>query len=111
MVQPSHKPTDASRKQVEALASYGIPQPEIAGVLGITDRTLRKYYRKELDTAETKANAMVAQNLFRQATRDDPKAIPAAIFWMKTRAKWSEKIEHEHSGEVQFLISKTDAAL
>jgi len=89
------------------MASYGIPQPDIARVIGCDPKTLRKHYRDELDTGETKANAMVAQNLFRKATGDGRESVTAAIFWLKTRARWSEKIEHEHSGGFTFTDAKS----
>jgi hypothetical protein len=67
--------------------------------MGISDVTLRKHFREELDTAEVKANAKVAGNLFRQATKDDPRSIPAAIFWTKTRLGWKDSTKLEHTGE------------
>ena len=85
-----HEPTEASRRQVRALAAYGIPQDEIARVLGISKPTLEKHYRPELDRAETEANAKVAESLFRKATGDGAQAVTAAIFWLKTRARWKE---------------------
>ena len=39
----------------------------------------------------TEANAKVAQSLFQMATQG--KNVAAAIFWMKARAGWREKIE------------------
>jgi hypothetical protein len=94
---PPHEPTQEQRKQVEALASYGIPQEDIAKVIGICHVTLRKYYRQELDVAEAKANAMVAQSLFKKATSDGTQSVTAAIFWLKTRAGWKETVVNEHS--------------
>jgi hypothetical protein len=88
---PAHQPSEQARKTVEAMASYGIRHEEIAAVLDMDDKTLRKYYRRELDIASTKANAMVAQTLFGIATdRNHPKCATSAIFWLKTRAKWRE---------------------
>ena len=69
------------------MAAYGIPQDEIARVVGITKPTLEKHYRPELDRAETEANAKVAESLFRKATGDGAQAVTAAIFWLKTRAR------------------------
>jgi hypothetical protein len=89
MARAQHVPTDAARKQVEAMAAYGIPEWDIARVLGIDKNTLRKYYRDELDTGHIKANTKVAQNLFRIATGEGREAVVAAIFWLKTRARWS----------------------
>ena len=64
----AHKPDPAGRRQVEALAGYGIPEAEIAGVVGIDAKTLRKHYRHELDHGHTKANSRVAESLVSQGT-------------------------------------------
>lgn len=90
MPTPAHKPTEKTRGQVDALAGLvGLPQADIAAFLDIDLKTLRKYYRKELDTATVKANAAVAKALFTKATKGNDTA--AMIFWLKARAKWSEK--------------------
>ena len=90
MSQKPHKPTDEARKLVQLHATIGTPQETIAKVLGIDSKTLRKYYRQELDTALAKANATIGGALFNKAKGGDT---TAQIFWMKTRARWSEKNE------------------
>ena len=90
MGRKAHRPEPATRRLVEALAGYGIPEAEIAGVVGIDAKTLRKHYREELDHGHTKANARVAENLYRKATGEGREAVIAAIFWLKTRAGWKE---------------------
>ena len=42
MARPSHKPDAFHRRQVEALSGYGVPEAEIAGMMGIDPKTLRK---------------------------------------------------------------------
>ena len=37
----SHKPDPAQRRQVEAKAGFGIPEIDIAAVLGVDPKTLR----------------------------------------------------------------------
>jgi hypothetical protein len=92
----AHKPDPAQRRQVEAMAAYGIPEPDIAAVVGIDPKTLRKHYRDELDLGETKANAQVAGFLFKSARTGN---VTAQIFWLKTRARWRETpTELRHSG-------------
>jgi hypothetical protein len=83
----AHKPDPSQRRQVEALAAYGIPETDIARVVGIDPKTLRKRYREELDLGETKANAQVAGFLFTAAKNGN---VTAQIFWLKTRARWRE---------------------
>jgi hypothetical protein len=86
---PSFIPTPEQRRMVHAMAGYGVPQDDIALVIGITSRTLRKHFRHELDVAVIEANTRVAQCLFKQATT--PGNIGASIFWLKARAGWREK--------------------
>jgi hypothetical protein len=94
---PLHEPDEKTRATVEAMVSYGIPHEDIAKVIGIDDKTLRKHYRTEIDTASAKANAQVAQRLYKKCMDDDTASI---IFWLKTRAKWSDTQKHEHGGEI-----------
>jgi hypothetical protein len=109
---PPYKPSEEGRKMVEAMASVGVPQDEICVVLGIDAKTLRKHFREELDSAMIKANAKVAANLYRQATKDDFKAAPAAMFWAKTRMGWREKIDLNHSGSINIDFTRmTDEEL
>lgn len=100
--QPPHKPTDVTRKQVEALVACGIRQESICLIIGISEKTLRLHYRKELDTGIDLALAKVAGSLFKKATSQEltSASVSAAIFWLKTRGGWKEKSEVEHSGEI-----------
>jgi hypothetical protein len=92
----AHRPDDRGRRQVEALAAYGVPERDIARVVGIDPKTLRKHYRDELDLGATKAAAKVAEFLFRKATTEGHQCVTAAIFWMKTRGGWRESSQsHE----------------
>jgi hypothetical protein len=107
----AHRPDPSQRRQVEALAAYGIPEADISGVVGIDPKTLRKHYREELDLGETKANAQVAGFLFNAAKNGN---VTAQIFWLKTRAKWRETpMEVKHSGSVGLrdLSEVSDAEL
>jgi hypothetical protein len=90
MGRPAHRPDPVARRQVEAMAAYGVPEADIARVVGIDPKTLRKHYRDELDTGSIKANSRMAENLYRKAMGDGPQAVSATIFWLKTRARWKE---------------------
>lgn len=107
----AHKPDPAQRRQVEALAAYGIPEPDISRAIGVDPKTLRKHYRDELDLGATKANAQVAGFLFNSAKNGN---VTAQIFWLKTRARWRETpVELQHSGSIgrRELADFTDAEL
>jgi len=104
MARPRHEPNAFHRRQVEAMAAYGVPEKDIARVIGIDAKTLRKHYRDELDTGQVKATAKVAESLFRKATTEGPQSVTAAIFWLKTRAGWKET-------QVQELSAKSDSII
>ena len=103
ITKPTFKPTDEERALVEQMSSVGIPQESICLVIrdGIDDKTLRKHFRRELDTAAIRANAAVAGALYKSALEGSTQA---AIWWTKTRMKWSDKQEIEHSGNAVWTI-------
>lgn len=108
----AYEPDDNDRKQVLVLVGMGLTHDQIAKVMGISDESLRKHFREELDTGEAKLNAKVAQNLFNIATSKQSGCVPAAIFWMKTRAGWREKDRVEltgaDGGPIQFEAKTVD---
>ena len=85
-----HQPTEQSIKLVEAMVACGVPQIEVAAVIGIDPKTLRLYYSETIAVAATKANTQVAQSLFNKATSKGitGPSVTAAIFWLKCRAGW-----------------------
>lgn len=97
MSRKPHEPTEKTITEVKALAGFGIREDEIALYIGIDPKTLRKYYRNELDTGHINANAAVARSLYDQAVNGGNTA--AAIFWMKARAGWREKQDHNHTSD------------
>lgn len=103
---PPFRPNAEQRRMVEAMSSCGVTQAEIATVLDINERTLRKYFREELDKATAKANTKVALNLFKQATKDEQGSTTAAIFWLKTRAGWKDQREINVTGTVNVNIKQ-----
>ena len=105
MGRASHKPDPNSRRQVEAMAGYGMPETDIAAAIGVDAKTLRKHYRSELDLGHIKANSAVAQSLFRKATGEGPQSVTAAIFWLKTRARWKETTVSEITHDVADPLS------
>jgi hypothetical protein len=75
---------------VKSLVGIGTKQSDIAPVVGIrSEKTLRKHFREELDRGALEANSKVAQTLFQMATSG--KCIAATVFWMKSRAGWTER--------------------
>jgi hypothetical protein len=103
MGRKAHQADQAGRRQVEAMAGYGIAEADIACVLEIDPKTLRKHYRRELDKGHIKATAKVAENLYRRATGEGREAVTAAIFWLKTRAGWKETHIQETRAEIRYV--------
>ena len=89
-----HDPTPSLRQLVQLHATIGTRHDTIARIVGVDAKTLRKYYREELDLAEAQANATIGGALFNKAKTGDTAAM---IFWMKTRAGWRETNHHDHT--------------
>ena len=87
MVRPAFVVTDGMREKVQYLAGLGVPQDDIAKIVGCAPKTLRKRFREELDRGVAEANAMVAGYLFNSAKQGN---VSAQIFWLKTRGGWQE---------------------
>jgi len=92
---PAYKPTQATKDTARRLSALGCPHEDIAIRLKISADTLVKYYKEELDEGRIDANAAIAGTLFSQAKKGNT---AAAIFWLKTRARWKETQVNEHSG-------------
>ena len=97
--------------QVEAMAGYGLPARDIAIVLGIDAWVLERDYRQELLAGAIKANAKVAESLFRRATGEGREGVTAAIFWLKTRAGWRETTVHEVRPYSHMSVEEIDARI
>ena len=91
-----HAPTDKTRQLVQLHTTVGTTQDIVADLLGIDDKTLRKFYRAELDQSRAQANAAVGGALFNKAKGGDTAAM---IFWMKTQAGWRETTVIEGTGK------------
>src|SRR3982751_6740596 len=95
MARKAHAPTPESRKQVETMSGLLLPHDDIASILGISDETLRKHYRAELDVGRAKGNLTTTDRLHKKAKDGN---VAALIFLAKVRMGWSEKIKVENSG-------------
>lgn len=92
---PAHKVTEENQKIVMRLSALGVPFEDIALKLRISADTLTKYYKEQLDEGRIDANSAIAGTLFQQAKQGNT---AAAIFWLKTRARWKETQVNEHTG-------------
>lgn len=94
---PPFKPTEKQITIVQTMAACGAPFASIAAKIinpqtkkPITEKTMSKWFHAELAAAKADTNARVAKSLFQKATGTGPAAVTAAIFWLKTQARWKE---------------------
>jgi len=85
--------TDAMREQARSLAACGVPQEKIAAIIDCDTKTLRKYFRNELDRGMAEADAEIVGALFANAKKGN---VAAQIFWVKTRMHWREREAPRH---------------
>ena len=89
MPRPAFKATEQQRRLTRSMAAYGVPQEDIAKVIGVrSPKTLRKHFRRELDLSAIEANTRVAQTAYRLAISGN--SVLATMFWLRTRAGWKE---------------------
>ena len=113
------------------MVALGVPQEKIALVFNIAEKTLRRNCRVELDAGEALANCEVGRFLFDAATgreryvredgsiglrpiRVNSASVTAAIFWMKTRARWRELMLHGGDGlegSIPIVLYESDKRL
>lgn len=106
---PPVKMSDEEVAQIEALAAV-CTKAQIADYFGITEKTLRAIEDRQpevftaLKRGKSKAIANVARTLLRQGLEDGNTA--ALIFYLKTQAGWSEKlqVEADVNADVNLMI-------
>lgn len=111
---PAHIPTQENRCKVMLLLAQGRPSDRIAAALGITAKTLRKHYSRELrdrDEARARVDGALVMMLWRSAQDGNVAA-------MKELGRLYEKIDraqlldayHEARGEDE-RVGKKEARL
>jgi hypothetical protein len=85
------KPTEEDRRKVRSMSACGIEPDDIVKYLGISEKTLLKYYAKDILRARVEANAKIGKTLLEMATGGEE--VAATIFWSKTRGIFREHQE------------------
>jgi transposase-like protein len=93
---PQAEFTERERRIVKTLLSVGEPVGRVAKIVGIDENTLRKHFPEEIKSAFSDTYSQVAVNFLQRVLTDESPT--AAIFWLKTRAKWSEQPEMQEGG-------------
>jgi hypothetical protein len=77
--QPAHIPTDKSRQLVQVLKANGNTLKVISMVIGISDETLMKHYRKELDSGFAQVKSMMGAAVVKSGLAGN---IGAQRYWL-----------------------------
>lgn len=96
MPRRKHQYSQEVADKVKSYSAVGMPQEDLASLLGISVDTLSKYYDADYKQGVSQANAKIAGRLFKKGMDGDTTAM---IFWLKTRARWSEKNTLELMGK------------
>jgi hypothetical protein len=91
---PEYEPSIADRATVQNLAAMGATHKVIAkciGTRGISEPTLRKHFRRELDVSATEVNAMAMASIVKGLRAGEAWA---TCFYLKCRAGWRETQAH-----------------
>lgn len=101
---PTKEVTQQMRTQVQSMTGYGIPQLDIARLMQMDVKTLRKHFREELDTGMTRANMLMAEALWKNGVRHNN--VQAQIWWTKARMGWKDQsqldVKGDHTLQVDF---------
>lgn len=92
---PPFEPTAEQAKIVETHAAVGTPQWLVAEELGVSEDTLQRHFRKELDRGLLRINARIGAQIAKQALAG---CRTSQIFWMKTRGGYKSAATLELGG-------------
>jgi len=88
-----YEPTDDDRLKVRRFKAFGLTDEQVAHGMDISVDTLTRHYPKELEFGLSTIIANVASSLYAKAlSAKHPQAVAAAIFILKTRGGWSERV-------------------
>ena len=102
---PIFIPTEDQKFLVTMMSSTGVPHERQAKALGVNSKTLRKYFKEELQLGRNRAHAEIAGALYKRALDGN---VPAQIFYLKTQAGWREAQRLELRAEGQGFITETE---
>lgn len=94
---PGFAPTPAQAREVSVMACLGLEPKDIALVLNVELKLLKKFYTKELTVSNHIPNVMVAKVALEMAMSG--RNPDMTKFWLKSRAKWKETAAIELTGK------------
>lgn len=95
MSRAPHEPTNETRQYARSLSALGQSQEDIAVIVGVSEKTLRKHYASELQEGAAEANAAVVGFLMDKIKEGN---VAAMIFFDKAQGGKRETIREEVFG-------------
>lgn len=100
---------DEQIRQAERLSTVGLNNDQLAGYFGIAGVTWERILERQpavkeaIEKGRAAGIGKVAASLFQMATTG--KNVAAAIFFLKTRARWREIHPESPEGSVPFVLN------
>ena len=92
--------TADQRALVESAAAFGITQADIAEQLGIQEKTLRKHFRRELNSGKFKVDMTEGKTVTELMESGDERVrLDAAKYYTARRMGWKETNVNEQVGK------------
>ena len=85
---PCHEVTVENRARVKQYAMVGVSRVQTALLIGIDEKTLKKYYDEDILLGKAQSNARVGRTIYQKAVEDED--LGALIWWTKTQMGWKE---------------------
>lgn len=89
---PTFEPTPETERICSLGVAFGLNHEQISKLVGCSPKTLRKYFKHALETGRERLVMSLGSKLYSKAMKGDT---ISAIFLAKTKAGFTEKVEHE----------------
>lgn len=99
MARPTKKYDDSLASEIEAMRGRGVAISDIAKIIGMSEKPLRRIYGKQLEKGKSQANAAITGKLYELCMNGN---VTALIFWAKTQLGWREK-QAEQETDIEAL--------
>ena len=89
---PNFEVTEEMERQVSLAVGFGLTHLQIGKLVDCDPKTLRKYFRRALESGKERLTMDIGSQLYKKAMNGDT---ISAIFLAKTKGGFKETVEHE----------------
>ena len=89
---PNFEVTEEMERQVSLAVGFGLTHLQIGKLVDCDPKTLRKYFRRALESGKERLPRDIGSQLYKKAMNGDT---ISAIFLAKTKGGFKETVEHE----------------